>query len=356
MIITLRPYDTDTPAYKLTSKIVTLPKDQTTISGGALYKINENYVKHGSNHHFKTQGEAPLGSTALPYTLDTSVSNRVVYGRVEGERRDTSGVLDVFTYTVDDGTSTSLPGTITILSESSKKLVSSSFDSNDENWKIEGNRLKNSVNYENSSRGKELNHYVFGTDDSITSSNTDSTSPDTSLWRFVAPEKFHGNWATGYNGNLKFTVSSFSGDFSTKNLNYDTTSSTNSLTNAVQPNTSNHLVKIHCKTCKVNTGVTIAYPFPQDYTGKTKVFDLLMNENNWLIDPETSLTAWSKPTKCEFLEVLSSISSLSILGDFTRWYESIAIDDVILKVADNKKGGVPICGQKKPDASDCTCV
>ena len=356
MIITLRPYDTDTAAYKLTSKVLSLPAVPTTTSGGALYKINSNYVKHGANHPFKTKGEAPISSAMLPYTLDSTDGIRLVYARVEGERRSTAGVLDVFTYTVDDGTSTSLAGTITILSEGSKKLVSSSFDGDDEGWKIEGNRLKNSVNYENSSRGKELNHYVFGTDDSITSSNTDSSSPDTSLWRFVAPSKFHGNFATGYNGNLKFTVSSFSGDFSANNLNYDNSGNTNSLSNTVKPNTSNHLVKIHCKTCKVNTGVTIAYPFPQDYTGKTKVFDLLMNENNWLIDPENSLTLWSAPTKCEFLEVLSSMSSLSILGDFTRWYESIAIDDVVLKVAENKKGGVPICGQGKPDASVCTCT
>ena len=54
---------------------------------------------------------------------------------------------------------------------------------------------------------------------------------------------------------------------STVNRRLDITAS---LTTAVKPNTSNHLVKIHCKTCKVNTGVTIAYLFPEDYTGKTK--------------------------------------------------------------------------------------
>jgi hypothetical protein len=286
--------------------------------------------------------------------LDSGAPTRLVYARKKGERRDTTKVLDIFTYTVSDDTDTSLAGTITILSESSKTLMSSSFTSNSEGWAIEGNLRKNSVNYESSSRGKELNHYIFGTDDSITSSNTDSNSPDTSLWRFVAPSKFHGNMNPSYNGVLKFTLSSFSGDFSTNNLNYDTTSNTNSVTNTVKPNTSNHLVKIHCKTCKVNTGVTIAYPFPTDYTGKTKVFELPLNENSWLIDPESSLTTWSKPTKCEFLEVLSNISEFSILGDFTRWYESIAIDDVIFKVAD-KKGGAPICGQGKPDASTCSC-
>ena len=53
---------------------------------------------------------------------------------------------------------------------------------------------------------------------------------------------------------------------------------------------------------------------------------------------------------CE--QVLSGISSLRVLGDFTDWYESVALDSVQIK---NTVAQVPICAQGTPDASTCSC-
>lgn len=62
--------------------------------------------------------------------------------------------------------------------------------------------------------------------------------------------------------------------------------------------------------------------------------------------------SWFKPSKCQFIEVLSGLSSVKILGDFTTWYESVALDTVQFR---NLKAKVPICAQLTPDASGCTC-
>jgi hypothetical protein len=44
------------------------------------------------------------------------------------------------------------------------------------------------------------------------------------------------------------------------------------------------------------------------------------------------------PSRCTFIQVLSSLSKLSILGDFTTWYESVGLDSVALV---NTKGASP---------------
>lgn len=58
----------------------------------------------------------------------------------------------------------------------------------------------------------------------------------------------------------------------------------------------------------------------------------------WLKDSHNSLvTEWSAPTQCDMIQVLSSISSLRILGDFTSWYETVALDNVLIS---NTKGTI----------------
>lgn len=47
---------------------------------------------------------------------------------------------------------------------------------------------------------------------------------------------------------------------------------------------------------------------------------------------------WTVPSRCTFIQVLSSLSKLSILGDFTTWYESVGLDSVALV---NTKGASP---------------
>jgi len=91
------------------------------------------------------------------------------------------------------------------------------------------------------------------------------------------------------------------------------------------------------------------------FSGTTTDFKLSMIETaGWLLDPKNTLSTWSPPSKCEFIEVLSGLTSMKILGDFTTWYESISIDNVMWK-AGGSESQIPFCAQGTPDASTCTC-
>lgn len=94
--------------------------------------------------------------------------------------------------------------------------MGSSFLLSNEGWTIEGNRAASySAGYEPYSRGALLNHHILGTEDKV---NVRSAgAPDQSLWYFVAPGKFLGNLGISYGGQLQFSLSSFSGDFSKEN-------------------------------------------------------------------------------------------------------------------------------------------
>jgi hypothetical protein len=68
------------------------------------------------------------------------------------------------------------------------------------------------------------------------------------------------------------------------------------------------------------------------YDGTITQFKLPLTElAGWVKDPKNILLPWAPPNQCEFVSVLSSLSSLRILGDFTRGYESVALDSVTLR-------------------------
>ncbi len=70
--------------------------------------------------------------------------------------------------------------------------------------------------------------------------------------------------------------------------------------------------------------------FPMD--GKPRVVSVPLLESAWRKDPKNTLMPWTAPSQCEMVEVLGDISSLRILGDQTKWYESVAIDRVSYSV------------------------
>ena len=73
--------------------------------------------------------------------------------------------------------------------------------------------------------------------------------------------------------------------------------------------------------------------------GKAKQVTVSLVEGAWRKDPGNSLVQWAPPTQCEFVEALASISGLRILGDHTRWYESVGLDSVSIT---HGTGGVPM--------------
>jgi hypothetical protein len=293
------------------------------------------------------------------------------------------GAYGVMEYTVSDlnaaGSlkSTSAVGRVTFVPPSGV-VAGSAFSRDGEGWSVVGNKGSGSqpVAHEPSSRGSAMNHYVYGSDDVI---NTDSANGvDRALWYFQAPPKFLGHQGIAYGGHLGFTLASFHGDFAATKLNVGLGSS------------GLHLVELYCGACNVNRGVTLAFPvaaYASAFTGAAQAFQLpLLESSGWVEDPKNTLKAWRAPSQCTFIEVLSSLDSLLVLGDFTRWYrprarsaifaakplccqeglisaqlpllprraryESVALDAVELV---NLKAQVPVCAQRAPDASECTC-
>ncbi|GMH80988.1 hypothetical protein TL16_g08783 [Triparma laevis f. inornata] len=322
VVVTLPGYDSDIGT-QLTAVITKLPTD------GKLYQLSDVHSKYGYDP------KKGVEITSVPTTIVDAATGktRVLYVRPSVDREG-AGEFDRFEYTVDDQTVTSIAGTVVVVGDG-VNFIASDFSAGGESWTVEGNRVGGSaVSFEASSRGS-LNHYVYGTDDSL---NMEGGN-DSDLWYFNAPSKFLGWQGVYYGGEMKFTMSSFSGDFSSSNLNADT-----------------YLVKLFCAQCDTNKGVTIGFPLSaSSFDGSTKTFSLSMVESGgWLRDPENTLEAWTVPTKCDFVEVLSGLTSVQILGDFTKWYESVSLDDVVFKKG-TAVSSIPFCAQGTPDASTCSC-
>ena len=65
------------------------------------------------------------------------------------------------------------------------------------------------------------------------------------------------------------------------------------------------------------------------FLGAPAKFSLpLLESAGWLKDPQNTLKPYTVPTKCDMVQVLSRLSALRILGDWTNWYESVALDNV----------------------------
>lgn len=233
-------------------------------------------------------------------------------------------------------------------------IVGSNFLLSNEGWTIVGNKaLSMPAKHEPYSRGLAINQYVLGSEDKI---NVGSQGgEDNSLWYFRAPPTFLGNQGIAYGGQLKFTLASFSGDFNA--LNTHVCSSSDSQLIGFQA----ALVRLDCSSCKgpVGKGITLIYPLSaaieaSPFSREGTTFTLSLTENSgWLKDPQNVLKKWTVPTRCDLLQVLSRLSSIDILGDWTSWYETMALDNV--QILNTNSGKIPVCAMNRDDASICTC-
>ena len=272
-------------------------------------------------------------------TIVSGSNNRVYYKRpevdVEGE-----GLWSTFSFAVIRDGQVSYEATVSLVAPSGV-ITSSEFLLGRDDWIITGNKIPGSeAMHESFSRGS-LNNYIYASDDKIYTPS--SGSSDISLWYFEAPEKFLGNLGIAYGGVLQFTLGAFSGDF-TKMNGMDVS-----------------LVVLECAECPgpKRKGVKLVFPISASstattFSGITTDFTIsLLEEAGWLKDPQNSLAKWEAPTKCDFIQVLSRLTAVRILGDWTTWYESVALDNVRIL---NTKGQLPYCSQLRPDASLCDCA
>ena len=242
-----------------------------------------------------------------------------------------------------DAKTSSYDGTITLVPPSGA-IVGSNFLLTNEGWNIVGNKaLSTSATFEPYSRGK-LNHYVIGTEDKI--SVNKEGGEDSALWYFEAPSSFLGNKGVSYGGHLSFMLAAFSGDF-------------NSLNDGA------NLIQLDCAECigPVGKGITLVYPLSKALSETSASFKTgamevsfsveLLETSGWLKDTQNTLKEWLPPSQCDLIQVLSRLSSVRILGDLTRWHESVALDEVMVA---NTVSKIPVCAMVRPDASVCTCA
>lgn len=225
---------------------------------------------------------------------------------------------------MSNGVETSKEGIVVITA--TEAVVSSTFDLDADGWTIVGNTGSSPLTvttptFQPISRGPQLSYYIYGVDkvirprvDAIGADGDDSL-----LWYFSAPPKFLGNQWAAYGGSLDFVLFSAEGSFDSANLNLGGRG---------------HLAVLECATCEQNAGVTLAMPLSKTfaYDGTITQFRLpLLPDAGWVKDPKNILRQWTAPSACELVRVLSGLSSLRILGDFTRGHESVAVDSVQLR-------------------------
>lgn len=187
-------------------------------------------------------------------------------------------------------------------------LYESKFLLDNENWQIIGNKKVEPAVHQSYSLGPEMSHYIMFKDNLI---NVEHKHPDDrSLWYFESPEitinplqksgtTASKNFKPKYPTVMTFTMTSFVGDFSS--LNEDT-----------------NLVKIR------NGDRCFTFKSPI-YNGKTTTFNVPFSSQLWKKERTRE-----NITDKEMKEIFIGTFTIEILGDWTRGYEVIGLDNVII--------------------------
>lgn len=190
-----------------------------------------------------------------------------------------------------------------------KVLYKSAFRMDNENWQITGNRKMEPAVHQTYTIDPDISHYIMFKDNLM---NPDyKTRNDNSLWFFESPkitmnpspkEGTISVRGAQCPSQLSFTLTSFAGDFAVANANTNT-----------------HLVAIR------NEDKCITFQAPH-FDGKTRTF----------VIPLSNPLLWKKErthetiTEDEMTAMFLGPFTLEILGDWTRGYEVIGLDNVMI--------------------------
>lgn len=320
-LIRLRSYDSDGDATQ--SSMYNMHGCGTT-NCGTFNQLSQPYSAYG---YLPKAGNIISGQTT-PIDV-TGSANRIVFTPPKNKKKpeDRWGWFEWQAY---DGSSYSTkPGIVALLAPGNV-LVQSSFTFDTEAWSIVSNGAGGISTFHSASSRGLLNHYIHSKDDEI--NINPSTGADTRLWYFQAPPKFLSSATSNptnmlaFGGSLTFTLSSQAGDFALNNLNQNVP-----------------FVVMECATCDSGMGIRLVRMFSSSSTdlmfdGKEKVFSIPLTTSStnaqngvvWLKDSKSTLIPFAETNDCELIEVLNGLSALKILGDFTKWHESISLDNVQL--------------------------
>lgn len=319
-VIRLRGYEKRGRA--LSAKIVSLPES------GSLHQLSSVFAKYAYEPKRGIRINNPE-EMVLPGS-----GNRVYYARPEYDVERRGGAWGIITFTVSDGSTESREAQVTLLPPS-LCLAQVSFDLDTEGWSVSRNGKNSELSFDTSSFGVGLNRFVVATEELI-ARDAGGNEPNSSRFSFEASPQFLGHRGAAYGGSLNFTLGALAGNFG----------------GSRRPH--HNLVELECSTCASGAGIALSFPLwnssKPDFDGATHRFSIPLNEaSGWIQDPRNTLLSWPRPSKCDFIHVLNGLSALRILGDFTDWYESVALDDVMFHAPSASK--VPICAQQIP----CTC-
>jgi hypothetical protein len=187
------------------------------VNGGQLHQLSNSYAKYGYSPRL---GERIEG----PNTVITGPSGRLFYSRPcpDTPSEEAYGTI-TFQATGVSGLISNLAN-ITLVPPSGK-IIGSNFLFGNEGWEITGNKLpRTDALYTpfsvSASSSIPFNRYIYGTDDLITLGATG----DTSLWGFISAARYSANLGISYGGRLGYSLMTFTGDFSSENLNSRTVS------------------------------------------------------------------------------------------------------------------------------------
>merc|ERR1711920_288467 len=157
-----------------------------------------------------------------------------------------------------------------------------------------------------------LNRYIYGTDE--VQYVDFETGSDQSKWYFEAPPgKFClPEIAASYGGTIRFTIASTYGDFQYLNDHLD-------------------FITLECSSCNSGRGLRIVRMADNglEWDGSERVIEVpLLHGNFWKRDPKNPALTFTDATECEIAAVLSGLTKVKILGDFTKAGEGVALDDV----------------------------
>jgi hypothetical protein len=290
---------------KYSFRLTTLPAE------GSVYRPAANYCKYSYEPKL---GGAAVAAADLPLAIDCD-SVSLVYKYTANKMLPAEDHLDRFEYEViDNASQKSYPGVVHLLN-GDRVLAASFFNRDADGWTIVRNGPRStSPAFDPTSRGM-VNRFISAEEDS-----TDMVAGvDQDLWSFAAPAKFRRDLAAAYGGKLSFVLSSAAGDFS-------------SLTPDAKA------VKLACATCRSSStqdrGVQLYFPasaLSTTFDGSSTRLEVDLDETKgWLKDSENTQVAWTPPTQCEMVQVLKRLSGVEILGDWTKGFESVALDSVRL--------------------------
>lgn len=300
--------------------IKTLPKE------GLLYETSPNYRSDGSDPKHSPD---PIGPHLLPFRVSDPL-NRLIYvppynvWAPEGQWASFEYVVSAQPPAPTAGDP--LPPKITsevglaVLTNSEGAIAGATFDLADDfsGWSISGNipgKTAGGLKHQAFVWGG-LSHYVYGVDE-VMYMNFEN-GMDRTKWYFEASPHFNKReMAAAYGGKLRFTVQKLYGNFTQQNDPLD-------------------WITIECSSCNTGRGLRVVR-FVDDkfyWDGDERNIEVeLLPTAGWMKDPLNTAGTFRHATECEIGAVLTDVSRVAILGDFTRGGEGVALDNVKIVAA-----------------------